>query len=461
MNGRTPYRHIVTGVMALVIVASMISSSWAMNGHAVSVTWLYGIKDWNPLVPDVDGVNSWWYRGSIVKYTIQNNSVTRCDTIHHKRSGFAQHPTLNAEGNKVAFYRWGKGVDGTQTLYKDQPSQIAVVDINGSNLRNLVQLSGNPYVDITMDWPAGDWIYYVVPDGKSVRRVNVTTGADESVFSRSLTIRRFSMGLEKKRIGLQENGGGNGCYDFPSFASAGGAGSCNIAISPSGGYAAGYSNAAHAIFDFNRLSGETGPTGSGMGLGEVATLTNNTNGGQGGELIRWAVNSDKWVLQQIGWEGHAANMSHGGNQLLCNWRDREALWTSRNPQGGVPFNGATLYICSCPGDLWVDGGSSAFGKYERSTGEWVQIPGYQPTPVVSPAVSPNGSRGVRVAQVRGWVRIDTPAGHRSELVDIGGRVCGTLRANAVVTTLRAAPGVYFVKSEGPDKSVSIAPVEIK
>jgi DNA-binding LacI/PurR family transcriptional regulator len=46
--------------------------------------------------------------------------------------------------------------------------------------------------------------------------------------------------------------------------------------------------------------------------------------GEGSEHIRWAVNSDKWVLQEVGWVGHATGLLNAKVTALAGMNDRLA-----------------------------------------------------------------------------------------------------------------------------------------
>jgi hypothetical protein len=94
--------------------------------------------------------------------------------------------------------------------------------------------------------------------------------------------------------------------------------------------------------------------------------------GIGAEHIRWAVNSDKWVMQGIGWYGHADEIAQGSNQVVCNWVDKVAINISNNPK-----TSNAIRLNNCPGDLWVSDPTNNAGgnKYEDETGAWHSVPG--------------------------------------------------------------------------------------
>ena len=94
--------------------------------------------------------------------------------------------------------------------------------------------------------------------------------------------------------------------------------------------------------------------------------------GIGAEHIRWAVNSDKWVMQGIGWYGHADEIAQGSNQVVCNWVDKVAINISNNPK-----TSNAIRLNNCPGDLWVSDPTNNAGgnKYEDEAGAWHSVPG--------------------------------------------------------------------------------------
>jgi hypothetical protein len=384
-------------LLILGFLAQAISAATpAINGRAVSVAWRGGFA--------YEGVG----RGSIVKMTIQNGGVTRCDTIYRRSQGLAQYPAFNLAGTRVAFYRWQKQTVGNgEVCGTSNSSTIAVIDIDGTNLRDLVTLPAAPGNEPVLDWPAGDWIYYKNPraganpqdrDVGDIWRVDVNdptmnqrvvyytgwgTGTGEN------WLRRWSISLDGKRAGGQFNVILNspcqnlfhafpplfGDYVLSGIFAVGNPVACNGSICASGIYGATYFDGSHAeifIQKWNPVTNDIGGTTS-FSLGNMAQWIGNTSlfsGTEGCELIRWAVNSDKWVLQQVGWWGHAANIEQGANQFAGNWVDKQAIMISNNPR--LPQNSQPPYG-NCPGDLWIDGGAAAVGKYEDTTGNWIAV----------------------------------------------------------------------------------------
>jgi len=478
--------------VAVALSAFAISTAFAVNGVAVSIAWRFSDLNWgafNPKCPE-NNMYNWAERGCLVRFIINGSSIT-CDTIHNRTNGFALYPSFSLDGKRVAFYRYGwrlgkSPTSGRDTLLdKNNPSQIAVINIDGSGLRNLCALPAEPYSENALDWPAGDWIYYVRSRTNGARtmdiwRVNVTTGANESVCT--LTgdgwIRRFTLSLKADRSAIQVvpgssgSGANNGALCFPpancnaSSCGLGGAGSCNTSLSTSGGYVAGYGRSAHDCVDLTKLPGTVGPeqpwTAYTTCIPHLQSYTGqlrvpNLSGGSDliagdGELIRWAVNSDKWVLQQYGWWGHADAIAHGTNQVLINWVDKAGVVPSRNPK--VPMDptgggGGVVYCGNCPGDFWVDGGAANYGKYEDANGVWNAVPGYVPTPATAGASPANDFRPSIVSiDAAGSLRITLPSNGRAlvRLIDMRGKsvLSTTAVGGLMVPAGTVLPGMYLI-----------------
>ena len=374
-------RRLFCGILLLTVG---VLTSWAANGFSVSVSYNGGDQ----------GIRGYW-RGSIVRYRIGGDAVTSSDTIYSKANGYAYYPVINLEGTKVAFYRWGT------------PSQIAVVDLASKQVTNLAALPADPGNEMPLDWPAGNWIYYVLPqnpgdDDPVVRqsteiwRVNVSTKANEKyVYINDgrvpmpptpsgwgplfpAFIRRLEISLDGTRAAIQGNNFAhpdgsyynvNSVYCFPppgGTVSDDGAcyignpgASCNISLSCSGGYCAGYISGWHDLLTTGKLPGAIGPSIADLQLNTIESWYGQDIG-QGAELVRWARNSDKWVLQQIAFSG--LEVGGGSNQVLANWVDHKAIRTSHNIKGD--------HWSSCTGDFWVDGGAANAGKYEGADGVW-------------------------------------------------------------------------------------------
>jgi hypothetical protein len=218
----------------------------------------------------------------------------------------------------------------------------------------------------------------------------------------------------------------NGIYKFPppngnlGSSCIGYRDGCNASISPSGRIVGNYFAGWHEDLNLGTINYATANGGSienddpSVGLPVAADNTGhvwinpNTNPdcpvcmqssignltkwnggayiGQGAELIRWSVNSDKWVMQKIGMykDGHADNNDYGSNQIVCNFIDSVAINISKNPvpphndpNDAVEAPYGTVFYNNCAGDLWVDDPVNNPNKnsYEDLQGVWHAVPG--------------------------------------------------------------------------------------
>jgi hypothetical protein len=192
--------------------------------------------------------------------------------------------------------------------------------------------------------------------------------------------------------------------------------------------------------------------------------------------LGWACNSDKWVLQHVGWYGHADMLSWGSEQVATNWVDFAAIRISNNgktAQETCPAEGRPGADCcgGCgkifpgneQGDLWVDGGASNMGKYEDASGVWHSVPGWTgacpPTSVADiPAVKDAPRMLSASVDNKGSIRIfsSVPGRGTVRIMDLRGLTAYSSASEGSVTvpagTLK--PGVYLVKGESGKSAVS-------
>jgi hypothetical protein len=150
-------------VVALSIVAVFAAKGLCVSGFAVSSS---ESKVGNSVAGCENGGNALFFYGPIVKYTIESDNVTRCDTIYKQFR--ATYPHLNLQGTRCAFIRRSIGPTDSTHGVDDIFAHLSVMDINGGNVRDLdsfrmYQHEVNPYapaMTFTIDWPAGDYIYY-------------------------------------------------------------------------------------------------------------------------------------------------------------------------------------------------------------------------------------------------------------------------------------------------------------
>ena len=452
--------------------AFAVSTISAVDGHAVSACWRYCMNNFSPCVPEVLGTNSYYWRGKIIRVDIANSAPVKCDTIFN---GLGQYPTLSFDGNKVAFYRYASRIQGNNLVGPSDSSYISVMNADGTNLQDLVGLKGSliqGFADeeCSMDWPAGDWIYYYKPpmSTNEIWRVNVRNpGQNELAIKYSSTyMRRWSMSVDAKYAGGQfkglscgENivttvqfGNVNACNARPTDGTLPG---CNLALSAGGGFAAYYIGGCHEDLNIATWNHSTNTL-----INNTKTLNNNTikagfraDMATCAEMIRWSANSEKWVLQGTGWNGHADNMRYGGNQLLVNWKDGVGFPVTRNPK--LPLSSTSyeiagqVYLQNDPGDFWVNGGAANLGKYEDVNGAWISVPGYVPTQTVSGLATENGSIPSIVSMnAAGGLRIKVPSDGRAmvRLIDMQGKSVLSIATvgELSIPTATLSPGLYLL-----------------
>jgi hypothetical protein len=381
-------RHSGLAIMAGIVAAAMLlqPKAYSADGFAVSAAYRTSVPE-----SDDDAM-----KGRICRFTIKNSRLVRCDTIFY---GMGQFPAISWDGTRVAFFRYGiyrsakgntleglqnpvttriaVGQSGIDTLYGTwNDAWVSVIEANGS-IRNLVKLPVRPGGENGLDWPVGDWVYYACPnpaagrEGSTVRRVNTISGQDEQVASFGGNwMRRFTMTLDGTKLASEIMGVSNTLFNLPSLTHALDCPACNISVSPSGAMVGHYLGGRHlevwfandpsvrrpSLWDAANWNPDMCFTGA-----DVDTVI-------GCEVIRWAVNSDKWFTQSMGWHGHAGNLSSGGNSVLINFIDHEALCASENPRS---YSSGIRYG-NCAGDFFVEDGP--IGKWEDTAGAWKAMP---------------------------------------------------------------------------------------
>ncbi len=385
------------------------SISCAVDGIAVSVRYPYLIR-WRIGHP---------LRGSIQRFDIKDNTVVDSQIIYSCADGIAHMPCISQDGKKVAFFRDGQGFDNCQ-ITGGGGDYVSIMDIDGSNIENLVQISSdnvfdNNSPDRLMDWPAGDWIYYQKPKSAEVWRVNINTKENEKVATYPSGFWRWNLSADGSHAIARADG--NYASAFPSLnnrcdISAGG---CNHCLSASGRFISGYgrihtgtktvawpykgeyrydntyegrtmSKSGHNSFDFAEWKWDTQTSyrfgdqrndrvvfrhiSYMLGTRWLKEQIGRENIGDWCEFIRWAANSDKWVLQRI-YESREGI----SNQVLYNWVDREAILTSRNGSGAKYGDEACYTYCNTAGDFWVQPPKEEYAgtRIEECDGSWMEL----------------------------------------------------------------------------------------
>jgi hypothetical protein len=465
----------VSAIAAGVVLLSTSLSTFAIDGLAVAISSRQGNVP-EALISQLNNCGP--IRGALCKYTIRNNLVTQCDTLVKRSDGFAQYPAFSLDAQHVAFYHWGARLQGSSLVNQsDTNNCIAVINADGTGLLDLVRLEGMPGIEISLDWPAGDWIYYIQPKRvlgsycfeaqRDICRVNYRTKVNEFVCtpnngstpdSARMFIRRFTLSLDATRTGLQIdnfynpdgsywNVNGNFCFPLPNGnlnspgCNKGNCpGSCNASLSCSGCYSAGYLYGAHEEVFMAKLaqSNCTGPaTPSSQPTLAKATAYLGKSPGSGAECIRWAANSDKWLTETVGWNGHADAIYSGSNSLAINWVNNQYIMVTNNPKA----TGA--WYCGCSGDLWVVGGPA--NSYEDPSGQWHVVATSETGNGDRPACPDHSPvflffRGSRELMVSG----STAGPVRGEIIDMKGKIVKTFsgKGSFAVSAGKLMPGPY-------------------
>ena len=515
--------------MKMVNIPSSIRASCAAAFLLLSMlpATAYNGKQVNAKAVSVQAYHTEWYSnfsvcgspdammdGSIIVYTIGASQVTNKTAIYDRSLGLAQYPAFNLAGTKVAFYREGQAAapgssNGTCVPADGGKSHISVINTDGTGLTDLCELQTLPEgLIFPLDWPAGNWIYFEMPHTTSftnqgntslmIWRVNSVTKVAEKVCNLTndgsdseitcAYIHRMSLNLKGDRMALMcypkfgcNEGSAtvnffsnvNRVYRFPppggnlTGADVLGRAGCNISISPSGTQCGSYFAGWHDDLFLNNTNVKIGTLE--QWAGEKI--------GNGAEVIRWAVNSDKWVLQGIGLtnSGHADNNFLGCNSVVCNWIDHVAINISKNP---APFCGAwdyetcgipttlekSLITNNDPGDMWIsDPANNPNGdRYEDLQGVWHAVDGT--------AVSSDRDRNGMYEQSHSPIvlkeadrelSLRLPSGETSEIriTDIRGMTIARqmARGRTRISLKGFAPGTYFVivNNEGIAKNSKV------
>jgi len=384
---------------------------FAMNGVGVYTYWHYPFIYGQPFDGDAS-----YLRGQIIAATIKDNAIIKRDTIF---KDVGQCAAISPDGRRAAFFRWGVRLnyDGSKwTLVAGTAGSqcyLSVVGIDGSNLTNLIpvnapcqSVSGNSDSydgDAVLDWPAvdgGSWIYYEKPTkSREIWRINADNPSQNQLittYNSGAFLRRWDLSLAANWSGSQSRGGTvgwSGASKFPlvnnNYNQSGSVGlvGCNPAVAASGNILAHYYGGNHTalcIEAWNHTTGKVPAYSKNNSLWAYNLHTvediqkwNNeklfVDGYGGADLIRFSVNSDKWVMRMLGWCWQG-NDGCGSNCVAVNWKDKQAINLSKNPPPSNPCGQPVAVVgnghskCADAGDLWIDFGAGNNDKWEDQYG---------------------------------------------------------------------------------------------
>jgi hypothetical protein len=494
--------RLITVAMAAMLLHA---PSDAANGFSVAA---------NFHAPSFVNPPGWFlWAGPVVRYDIVNNKVTGIDTIA-KAPIVGQQPQISFDGTRVAFYRFGwqveKHSDGKYYLIessRNAPCYISVVNKDGSGLRNILQLPVNGSVgkwglgtvygygwDNQLEWPAGEWIYYLQPNQTGIiRRVNAISGADELVVAmvgsnpagNACYWRRWSLSADAKWMGYQTECGGANAVGGSNFPPPNGRISdcpswiampaCNGSISTSGQYVANFGYEGHSQVFISRFPKNQGRVSCCMGLEVSAISIPNIQkwtgrtivaaDGGGSEWIRWSANSDKWYSRMVMYCFQSNVQDYVNNQAIVNWIDSVAIVTSDNrapgPCPSLPEN-FNFTEGSSAGEVWIDNPAQnpQRTKMELIDGSWVEVPGATPWSPTSATTQKNfGSSALNIHRCGSGIRVSAPWGERCdvEILDLSGRTLSYQRVlgGAEVALPTSAGGIVIVRASSPSGSVAL------
>jgi hypothetical protein len=342
--------------------------------------------------------------GNIVKFTIANDKVTACDTIYKRfRAGY---PQINLQGTKIVFVR--KNVAEANQAGNNK-AYITVMDINGANEHDIdsFSYSASGGEDASqIDWPAGDYIYYLKPlcwdwwgppqttcseiwkvksDGSSRTRI----GAYDKAYT-------WSMSLDGTKAGVTtilKGAGGNNLefnclpHAFPPSAQPT-KGSwaydvwhgCGSYLSPSGKYHQHFNGGDHGSWTINTINFPNqlvatvvvNSTDFPAWRTDMTVSTENVGAGPDMNWARWAVNSDKWICggTKLTNTQVIPPVTVGHAQVLVDWIAHKAIVTTRNNWQATANPTACTMRSNCPGDMWIAGGPASGNAYEGVDGNW-------------------------------------------------------------------------------------------
>jgi len=398
---------IKTCVCSLITAMALPLAVLAVTGTTVSVSYhvplAYAAADdpgttVNPLIQG----------GKLVRYQIASDIVTKVDTIF---PGICSNPMIDISGTKVAFFATGLQIEWTTTKYpnspgwhavagtENKPNYLLMMNIDGTGLCTLQTFSArlypgsDGYLDGPVaDWPAGDYIYFEEPTKSAkISKVNIKTRQSSSVYNYSNPspfLRRFSTSLDGSLAAIQ----GLYCHDNqPQYITCFPAVNCtypcvkktecccNIQLSASGQYYTYYLGGEHEVCYVNHLLPGTDYWGNAdeKAAISISTLASwsgfnlTARNAAGGFYIRWAVNSDKWFMQENGYCGQYPDA--GSNQTICNWVDKKALVVTKNAPPASCNGSGGFSKCSCPGDFWIQPPAGYTNAYEDAAGVWHQL----------------------------------------------------------------------------------------
>jgi hypothetical protein len=467
----------------LVAASALTIGAFGLAGNAHAVNGIAVSTQINLLWPTLTG-------GDIMRYTIRNNDVVSATKIldggggdASKATSCGRFPTFNLSGTQIAFMH-----------AKPTGNYVAVMDIDGKNIRDLAQIptgSGNDN-QTYLEWTSQsgvNWIYYMLGGGNSQKegnkhlwRVNVDNpqqNQEVAVFPSAIW--QFGMSIDASKIFARIADPQPQIVEY-TLSNSGSLSSgvavdygqgCAVATSPSGKcicYASGGSHIYMIVKDWDKYK-SSDPMDIGMNSypdinnwavnsSSLAThcVWSDVNGGidvslgLGTDCNRWSCNSDKWLCFFMGWpEGDGASGRYafcGSNQVLINWQDHVAVNASKNARACAPAEmssgcdkdaGPAAYHRNDAGDFYVSGPSEDINADLRA------LTGPRPE-----------GRGRDTRNTGGLPRF-TPAGFSLDIADAGPYRVRILDCAGAVRAIRSGtgPGICAMPAVTPPAGIAL------
>jgi len=278
---------------------------------------------------------------------------------------------------------------------------------------------------VLIDWPAGDYIYYVKvvcldpcgskKDCSEIWKVKYNDPASKTKVGSYDRAYTWGMALDATKAGVTTMTQGSVCNNinfnclphmFPPASMPTNAGwsspvwvGCGSYLSPSGKHHQHFYGGDHSSWRINTLDVATKTMSASVDIlssdfpaWKTDPTVSNEDVGAGPDMnwARWAVNSDKWIMGCTNLRNTQVipPVHVGCNQVIVNWVDHKAIVTSRNYQ---PLTNPTACTVRSndPGDMWVAGGPA--NAYEGIDGKWYDAISHTVTSIVSERLLPDRS----------------------------------------------------------------------
>jgi len=326
-------RKSASAALCVVALVCLADGARGVDGIAISTHRIGG--------GDGLGVNRSVY-GNLIRHDVTNSRVVKSTVLY---KGKARGACISYAGDKVALLK----LDG----------HVCVINMDGTGFKELTNTKN--HFSSAMDWPIGDWVYYVEKgapsykvdpvEKKTIRRVNIVTGVDELVGRTQYPVWQLSLTAHAtKESGRFMVTSKQLDFSNPQPWTSPGHLNCGSMVSAGGRYV---SEMAHTHADLHIRRWDPEKSSSPRNLLRVFHVNEwNPSPNDGRKYFyrpRWAVNSEKWIVMTHGNNFSCASQT---NMVVYNWLDGEQIQVTSNPARG-PGNDEGE-------DFWVAGVSSDF-----------------------------------------------------------------------------------------------------